>query len=377
MNKQPLSLHTSSDKAAKIDMYFRAAVKVLASDLHLKGGAIPRMRVSGVLQPTTGAALAEEELEELIYEILTEEQKEYFLANGSLDFAYDLGGTDRFRTNVFRNRGHISLAARRVTSRIPQFNDLNLPKSVLKIAEAHQGLVLVTGITGCGKSTTIASMLDHINHQRPCHIVTIEDPIEYIFQDDKALVSQREISVDVPSFEEALRSLMREDPDVVLIGEIRDYDTLTAGIRASETGHLVFATLHSTDANQTITRLLDLTPQYERSLVRQALVGNIRATISQRLLPTLRTVPKRVPAVEIMIVNNIIRKLITEAREAEIESVIKASYSEGMIDYNESLRQLLEREIIDLKTAYSHAPNPEELKMALKGIRSGGTGTMR
>ncbi|MCP4710935.1 MAG: PilT/PilU family type 4a pilus ATPase [Planctomycetes bacterium] len=374
MAKQPLSKKLTLEQPAQIDKYFRAAIKAMASDIHLKGDELPRMRVDGFLKLTTGSVLPEKDLETLIFEIMTPEQKDYFLENGALDFAYDIGGIDRFRINVYRSRGRIALAGRRVTSAIPAFESLHLPETIHTIAEANQGLVLVTGITGCGKSTTIASMLDHINHKRSCHIITVEDPIEFIFQDDKSLVSQREIGVDVTSYEDALRSLMREDPDVVFIGEIRDYDTLTAGLRASETGHLVFATLHSTDAYQTVARLLDLTPQAERFLVRQALVGNLKATITQRLLPTICEDPPRVPSVEIMISNTMIRKLIAEEREMEIPSVIKSSYTEGMIDFSESLRQLIEEELIDLKTGYAYAPNPEELKMALKGIRSGGGG---
>ena len=197
-----------------------------------------------------------------------------------------------------------------------------------------------------------------------------------MYQDDKALVNQREVGIDVPSYDDALRSLMREDPDVVLIGEMRDYDTLIAGLRASETGHLVFATLHSTDAYQTITRMLDLTPQIERHMVRQALVGNLRAVISQRLLPTIRKNIPRVPAVEIMIINASARKLIAEEREMDLPIVIKNSYADGMVDYTESLRRLVEQEYIDLKTAYNYAPNPEELKMSMKGIRTGGAGIL-
>jgi len=370
MDRQPLMKRLATDKPCEIDKYFRAAIKMQASDLHLRGGEVPRFRVGGHLRPTTGEPLTAEQVECLTFEIMSDEQRQYFLAHGALDFAYDAGVTDRFRVNVYRTRGNVALAARRVSSVIPAFEKLNLPPTIPKIADVYQGLVLVTGVTGCGKSTTIASMLDHINHSRQCHIVTIEDPIEYIFQGDKALVSQREIGVDVPTYEEALRSLMREDPDVVLIGEMRDYATLTAGLRAAETGHLVFATLHSTDAYQTITRLLDLTPQTERHMIRQALVGNLRAAISQRLLPTIRKEPSRVPAAEILIANPAARKLIAEEREVDLPVVIRSSYQEGMVDYTESLRQLVEKEYIDVKTAYAHAPNVEELKMALKGIRS-------
>jgi len=372
VEKQPISAAGAEvRKKNPLNKYFEACIKMQASDLHLKANEVPRIRAKGALRQTTGAPIPEEELERMVFMMLTDKQKEFFLEHGALDFAYDVGETDRFRVNIFRQRGRVGLVARRVSSIIPSFESLHLPPIVMKVAEeVHQGLVLVTGVTGCGKSTTIASMLDKINRTRSCHIVTIEDPIEFVYRDDKALVTQREVGIDVPSFEEALRSLMREDPDVVLIGEMRDYATLTAGLRAAETGHLVFATLHSTDAYQTVARCLDLTPMEERHMVRQALVGNLRVIISQRLLPTIRKDIPRVPAVEILLVNPSARKLIAEERERELPSVIKSSYSDGMVDYTESLRQLIQQEFIDLKTAYAYAPNPEELKMALKGIRS-------
>lgn len=376
MTVQPISKKLATDKKAALNKYFNLVINAQASDIHLKGGAIARIRVNGRLRFSTDDPIPEERLEEMIFEILSVEQKEFFMENGALDFAYDMGGTDRFRVNIFRQRGKVSMAARRVSSIIPAFETLHLPPIVQKIAEGHQGLVLVTGVTGCGKSTTIASMLDQINHTRACHIITIEDPIEFVYTDDKALISQREIGIDVPSYDDAMRSLMREDPDVVLIGEMRDYLTLTAGLQAAETGHLVFATLHSTDAYQTITRMLDLTPQIERHMMRQALVGNLRAVVSQRLLPTIRKDIQRVPAVEIMIVNAPARKLIAEEREIDLPTVIKSSYAEGMVDYTESLRKLVETEYIDLKTAYNYATNPEELKMSLKGISTGGAGIL-
>ncbi len=375
MDRQPISKKLADGKKPALNKYFELVIKTQASDLHLKGDTIARMRVSGRLRQTNDGAIPEQKLEEMIFEILSEEQKEFFLEKGALDFAYDMGATDRFRVNIFRQRGNISLVARRVSSIIPKFETLHLPPVIQKIAEEiYQGLVLVTGVTGSGKSTTIASMLDKINQDRACHIITIEDPIEFVYVDQKALVSQREVGIDVPTYADAMRSLMREDPDVVLIGEIRDYTTLTAGLQAAETGHLVFATLHSTDAYQTVTRMLDLTPQIERHMVRQALVGNLRAVISQRLLPSIRPDVNRVPATEILLVNPAAKKLIAEEREIDLPTVIKSSYSDGMVDYTESLRLLIEKEFIDLKTAYNYAVKPEELKMALKGIRSTGGG---
>jgi len=371
VSKQP-----GGRKQPAIDRYFAAIIKMKASDLHLKGDQVPHARINGQLRQTTGNPTGQEELEQMVFEILSSEQKTQFLKNGVLDFAYEMGAASRFRINIYRQRGKIALAARHVISEIPEFESLHLPDTVRKIAEQPRGLVLVAGVTGCGKSTTIAAMLNHINRTRSCHIITVEDPIEFAFIDDKALISQREIGIDVADYDQALRSLVREDPDVVFVGEMRDYTTLTAGLRAAETGHLVFSTLHSTDAYQAITRILDLTPQAERVLIRQALVGNLRAIITQRLLPTVVADPSRIPAVEIMISNASTRKLISEGREVELPAIIKSSYGEGMIDYNESLRRLVEKDIIDVKTAYAFAPNPDELKMALKGIRSADVGIM-
>jgi twitching motility protein PilT len=240
----------------------------------------------------------------------------------------------------------------------------------------HDGLVLVTGPTGCGKSTTIASMVDHINRTRACHIITIEDPIEFLHVDKKAIVSQREIGIDVPDYDAALRSLMRQDPDVVVIGEMRDNETLTAAMRAAETGHLVFGTLHANNASQTIQRILDLFPQEERDLARQTFALTIRAVISQDLLPGIRKEAKRVPAIEILIRTAIIKKLISEGRENDIPAAIRAGSGEGMQDFTESLRKLVEDEWIDLKVGLQYAPNVEELKMALKGIRTSASGIL-
>ncbi|MCK4888041.1 MAG: PilT/PilU family type 4a pilus ATPase, partial [Planctomycetes bacterium] len=330
----------------------------------------------GSLKNTTGTKLTEKFAEKLMFEIITEGQKKFFLEKGALDFAHQVGPADRFRVNIFRQRGVISLAARHITSNIPAFETLHMPDTVEKIAENHAGMVLVTGPTGCGKSTTIASMIDHINRTRPCHIVTIEDPLEFLHNDKKAIVSQREIGIDVPDFEAALKSLMRQDPDVVLVGEIRDNETLTAAMRAAETGHMVFGTLHSVSAAQTIQRILDMFPQEERDLARQTFALTIRAIVSQQLLPGIKPEAKRIPAIEILIANPIVRKLISEEREADIPSAIRACQSEGMQDFTESLRTLILEEWIDLKVGLEYAPNVEELKMALKGIRSSTSGIL-
>ena len=378
MCSQPLDEHIEIDQKnpPEIEKLFRVVIKADASDLHLKVGLPPKIRIHSRLKNTTGELLTEAKIEKLVFEIMSPKQKQFFLENGAIDFAYQVGKLDRFRINVFRQRSYISMAARRISGNIPPFESLHVPPVIEKIAEAHDGMILVTGPTGSGKSTTIASMIDHINSSRACHIVTIEDPLEYLHVDKKSIVSQREVGIDVPHFEDALRSLMRQDPDVVLVGEIRDHETLTAAMKAAETGHLVFGTLHSNNCAQTIQRILDMFPQEERELTRQTFAMTIRAVISQQLLPGIRPDVPRLPSIEIMINTPIIRKLISEEREADIPAAIRAGQDEGMQDFTDSLFKLVEEEYIDLKTAYKYAPNIEELKMALKGIRSSTSGIL-
>jgi twitching motility protein PilT len=373
---QPIDAHIRLTHEPELNKYFKAAIKAKASDLHLKVGQVPRLRIYGTLKNTTGEQMTEQQMEKLVFEILSEAQKEFFLAEGAIDLAYDVSEEDRFRVNIFRQRGMISLSGRWITSNIPPFEALHLPPIVEKIAETHEGLVLVTGPTGCGKTTTIASMIDYVNRTRACHIITVEDPIEYLHRDQKAIVSQREIGIDVPDYEDALRSLMRQDPDVVVIGEMRDKDTIVAGMRAAETGHMVFGTMHSANAAQTVQRLLDLFPSQERDLARKTFALTCRAVISQELLPGLKRGVERIPAVEILIVNAIVRKLILEEREADLPSVIRACQHEGMQDFTASLCELVNKEYIDIKKAYEYAPNVEELKMAMKGIRSAASGIL-
>jgi twitching motility protein PilT len=375
---QPLDTHINVKlkNTPQIEKLFKAAIKSDASDLHLKVGMPPKLRIHSKLKNTTGQPMTEEEIEELVFEIMSEEQKQYFMENGTLDFAYQVGEMDRFRINAFRQRGYMSMVARHISGRIPPFETLHLPPIVEKIADNHDGLVLVTGPTGCGKTSTIASMIDHINRTRAEHIITIEDPIEFLHVDKKSIVSQREIGIDVHNWLDALKTLMRQDPDVVVIGEMRDQQTVTAAMRAAETGHLVFGTLHANNASQTIQRLLDMFPQEERDLIRQTFAMSMRAIISQELLPGIRPDVPRIPAVEVLINTPIIHKLISESREGDIPSAIRAGSGEGMQNFTESLRKLVEEEYISLKVAEQYAPNVEELKMALKGIRSSSSGIL-
>lgn len=374
--EQPIDSRTPLVHEPKLNRFFRAAIKTRASDLHLKVGQTPKLRLYGELKKTTGEPITPEKMEELVFELLSPAQKEFFMEHGTVDFAHEVDGEHRFRTNVFRQRGLISLAARRVNTFIPPFEELHLPPSLEKVCNSRQGLVLVVGPTGCGKTTTIASMINYINRTRSCHIITIEDPIEYLFKDQKAIVSQREIGLDTDNFEDALTYLMRQDPDVVFVGEMRDAKTVTAGMRAAETGHLVFGTLHSANASQAVHRLLDLFQQNERDLVRQTLSLAIRAIISQVLLPCIKEGTDRIPAVEILITNAAARRLIAEGRESDLPNVIRSSQNEGMQDLTYNLCDLVEKGLVDPKEALKYAPNTDELKMALKGIRTTASGIL-
>ena len=345
-----------------------------ASDLHLKPGLPAYTRVKVKITPTRSGPLSGEQIEEMVLELMTDAQRATYMAIGQIDLAYELPGQDRFRINAFRQRGQTAVAVRRVTRNIPNFETLHLPPVVKRIAQGHQGLVLLSGPTGSGKTTTIASMLEYINTTRACHIVTIEDPIEYLYEDRKALVNQREIGIDVETFELALKSLMREDPDVVLIGEMRDRETFQAALHVSETGHLVFGTVHASSAPQTIGRILDLFPPESRGRVRQSLAFNCRAIICQMLLPSVAKGIDRVPAVEVLLSTPSTRQLILEERDDELSDLIRVSDSIGMLSFTHSLLTLIEKDYIDAKTAYESAPNVDELKMVMKGISAGRSG---
>jgi len=368
--------HAASDNEPQLNKLFRAAVKTKASDLHLKVGQRPKLRIQGLLKDTTADPISREKMQEFIFEILTPEQKSFFLKTGTLDFAYEIDQENRFRVDVFRQRGNISLSARRVNVDIPPFEVLNLPVILREICANRLGLVLVVGPTGCGKSTTIASMIDYINSVRFCHIVTVEDPIEFLFRDKKAIVSQREVGTDVENFEDALKYLMRQDPDVVFVGEMRDSHTITAAMRAAETGHLVLATMHSTNSAQAVQRLVELFPQNERDLARQTLALTIRAIIAQVLLPSIKEGLDRIPALEVLLANPAVKKLISEGREAELPGVIRSCREEGMQDITDNLCRLVLDGSVEPKEAYKYAPNPDELKMALKGIRADTSGIL-
>jgi twitching motility protein PilT len=370
---QPIDTHIPLDHEPELNKYFKAAIKQQASDLHLKANQVPKMRLQGMLKNTNVEPFTKERMEQMAYEIMSPAQKEYFIQRGNIDFGYELTETDRFRVNIFRQRGAVSIVARRIIAEIPPFETLHLPPVIHKLADTHDGLILVVGPSGCGKTTTIASMVDFINTTQACHIVTIEDPIEYLHRDKKSLISQREIGTDVVDFEEALGCLMRQDPDVVVIGEIGDRQAIAAAMHAAETGHLVFGTMHSSSAVQTIQRAIELFPTEERNLARQTLANSLKAVISQVLLPCTKQGIKRMPALEVLLVNSSVKKFIADGREGQLAGVIKTSTNEGMIDITDSLTKLVEQDYVDVKVASDYAPNVDELKMRLKGIKGGST----
>ena len=348
--------------------YLQACIELAASDLILKVDQAPRVRYRGSLKPLQTGPIPVDLMFQIGKDILDPGQYEFFKKRGSIDFAYDHDDRNRFRVNLFMARGKPSFAARLITSNIKRFEDLYLPQILGDISMSAQGLILFSGVTGSCKSTSIASMLQYVNERKRVHVVTIEDPIEYIFNDDKAIINQREVGIDCVNFNDALRALVRENPDVVLVGEMRDYETFEAAIRAAETGHLVFGTIHASSAWQTFGRIYDLFPEGEREQIRKLLAYNLRAIVYQKLLPTLHENIARIPALEILINTPIVQKYILEAREGELLEVIRENQEEGMIDFTSSLVKLVEQEYIHHKVALSATPKPEELKMRLKGI---------
>jgi twitching motility protein PilT len=354
----------------EINKLFRMVMKHEGSDLHLKAGLPPMMRLRNAIRHMDMRALGAEELERLMWPILSERSKKLLEDTGGADFAHVVGNDEcRFRVNLFRQRGRLSLVARRVTNKIPTFANLNLPSSIEKLCHYDQGMIILAGVTGSGKSTSIAAMLDYINTRERVHILTIEDPIEYLFTDKKAVINQREIGLDVSDWSTALKHAVRQDPDVILVGEMRDRETFEAGINAAETGHLVFGTIHASTAPSTIGRILDLFPADLHQAMRQSLAFNLKAIVCQKLLPSIRPGVQRVPTNEIMIMNPTVKELIIKAEDKKLPDAIRIGYLEGMLDFNESLRQLVERGDVDRATALEVAPNPEALKMAFKGIK--------
>jgi len=335
-----------------------------ASDLHLAVARYPMLRIDGRLIPVAQEALlTPEDTRALADALMNEHHREAFAREGEVDFSYGLDGKARFRVNVFLQRGFVSVTLRFISSVTRSLEELNIPTSLYDFTDFSQGLVLVTGPVGHGKSTTLAALIDHINHQQDKHIVTIEDPIEYVYTQDRCIINQREVGSDVKTFAQGLRAVFREDANVLLLGELRDLDTISAAMTAAETGHLVFATVHTNDTSQTIDRIIDIFPSHQQNQIRIQLASVLLGVISQRLLPMIGG--GRIPAVEIMIKNRAISTLIRENKSFQIDSVIETNLRSGMVSLDRALADLVQRGIVDPAETYRYVKNLDYYRMIL------------
>ncbi|MBI2889454.1 MAG: type IV pilus twitching motility protein PilT [Nitrospirae bacterium] len=357
-----------------LEPYLRFALQVGASDVHFKVGGIPILRINGRLVPIkNGKVMSQEELTRCAYELMTDEQKIKLERLHEVDLAISVAGLGRFRGNIFHQRGTIEMALRVVPYGVGSIDALGLPKVVEKLADAQRGLILVTGTTGSGKSTTLAAMLERINSRRTSHVITIEDPIEFLLKDKKSIVTQREVGQDTSSFAAGLRSALRQDPDVIMVGEMRDTETVEVGLQAAETGHLVLSTVHTLDAAETVNRIISFFPLHQHQQVRFQLSAVLRGVISQRLLP--RADGKgRVAAVEVLVVNSAIRECVmNQDRTKEIpQFVAKGHSSYGMQTFDQAIMEMYSKQVISYEEALRNCTNPDDFALRVKGV--GGVG---
>jgi twitching motility protein PilT len=355
----------------EVDKIFRQLIKHEGSDLHLQVGKPPILRVKGSLRELQMDVIDAEKMKQLFGPMMDTRSRKIFDENGGTDFAHVVeyeNETWRFRVNLFIQLGHWGMVARKVERWIPSFEGLYLPDSMEEMCKFHQGMILLAGVTGSGKSTTIASMLNWINANYRKHVLTIEDPIEFVYTPDKCLINQREVGLDVKDFEVALKHAVRQDPDVILVGEMRDAETFETAMHAAETGHLVFGTIHASTAPSCIGRILDLFPQDMHRALRSSMAFNMRGIVAQKLVPTVREDPKRVPIVEIMKFTPTVRKLILEEEDSKLVDAMRIGKEDGMQMFNDSLFTFIEDEFISRATAFEVSGAVEELKMMLKGI---------
>ncbi len=361
--------------AFDLNKVLQVAIKGGASDIHVKAGLPPMFRVNGQLLPLRDAArLTPEEIAKTALNMMTPAQAQHFKEAHDCDFAYGVPGVGRFRVNVFQQRSAVGMVLRVIPYKVQSVDGLGLPQVVKEIAENRRGLILVTGTTGSGKSTTLAAMIEYINTTRSDHVITIEDPIEFLIRDKRSVINQREVGTDCESFSKALRAALRQDPDVILVGEMRDLETIEIGLKAAETGHLVLATLHTTDCTETITRIINVFPPHQQAQIRLIVSGVLKGVISQRLVPTKDG--GRVASVEVMISTARIRELIAdETRFREIKEAIedgKDTY--GMQSFDQSLMHLLNEGLITYEEALAQTSNPDDFALKLSGIDDGGGG---
>lgn len=340
-----------------------------ASDLHIRVGIRPHLRVNGTLEQIATDPINLERMEQIVTQILSETQREKFYRKNEMDLALSVAKLGRFRINLFRQRGTSGIAIRAVNTQVPTFEELNLPPVVKKLSECHRGLIIVTGTTGSGKSTTLASMIEEINATRPVNILTIEDPIEYIYRDKRSIISQREVGGDTDSFATALRHAFRQDPDIVLIGEVRDMETMSIALTAADTGHLVLTSLHTLNTVETISRIISFFPPHQHQQIRLLLAGTLQAIIGQRLLPR-SDMPGRVPALEVMVNTAAVKEcIISENDTANIPDLMAQGGSEyGMQTYDQGIMKLYKQGMISFEDAMSAATNPDDFDLRLKGI---------
>jgi len=361
----------------ELNEILKVALKGGASDIHLKTGLPTMFRVDGALVPLkNGERLAPEEMQKTAFSLMNPVQKARFEEARECDLAYGIPGLGRFRVNIFQQRGTIGIVFRVIPFGVKTIEQLLLPRVIERIAMENRGLVLVTGTTGSGKSTTLAAMIDHINSNRTCHIMTIEDPIEFLIRDRRSLVNQREIGVDTQSFANALRAALRQDPDVILVGEMRDFETIETAITAAETGHLVMSTLHTLDATETINRIISVFPPYQQKQVRLQLSTILKAVLSQRLVPRADG-RGRVPALEVMVSTARIRECISDKeRTKELpDAIAKGFTTYGMQTFDQSLMHLVKQELVTYEEALKHVSNPDDFALRFRGIASTSDGT--
>ena len=379
MAKSTIRLGTANRGELPVNKLFRAMIDINASDLHLQVGKPAILRVKGALKPLDMPLITEEQMKEWCMPMMDERNNEIFFLTGGADYAHIVehkGEPWRFRVNLFIQTGKMGMVSRKIERSIPNFEGLYLPPIMEDFCKYDQGMVLLAGVTGSGKSTTIASMLDWINHNFAKHILTIEDPVEFVYVADKSLLNQREIGPDVSDFHTAMKHAVRQDPDIMLVGELRDRETFETAMHAAETGHLVYGTIHASSAPSTIGRILDLFPQSMHNALRSSMGFNMKAIIAQKLMPTITDKPKRVPICEIMIFNGVVRKLILEHTDEKLPAAIRIGKAEGMQQFNDSLYHFITKEYVSRAEAFEISPNVEELKMMLKGINVKSSGIL-